>query len=146
MTETKLKTFLWFDADLEEVVAFYTETFGMTVHGSYRQEGRLFTADVSIYGHEFILMSSPGGPKFNDSISLSLNIDGQAETDRIWSAITAEGEENNCGWCRDKFGVAWQVSPIQMRDWLEHKDPEVSSYAWAALMKMKKIVIDDLHV
>jgi len=119
----------------------------MTVLSLYRREdGTLFTADVTIYGHRLMLMHQPGGPKFTDAVSLSLNIDGQAESDRIWNAITAEGEISNCGWCRDKFGVTWQVSPIQMNDWLQHEDPEVSAYAWAAMMKMQRIVIDDLHV
>jgi predicted 3-demethylubiquinone-9 3-methyltransferase (glyoxalase superfamily) len=73
-------------------------------------------------------------------------VDGQAEVDRIWDALTAEGKPGKCGWCVDKFGVSWQVSPIQMREWLENKDPEVRAYAWPALMKMTKIIIDDLHV
>ena len=90
-------------------------------------------------------MGWPGGPKFNDSISLSLNVDGQAEVDRLWDAITHDGEAGQCGWCKDKFGLSWQVSPIQMRDWLENADPAISSYAWQALRGMTKIVIDGLH-
>ena len=141
-----LKTFLWFDTDLEAVLEHYREVFGAEVHSQFRDEtGRLFTADVSIYGHPLILMSAPGGPVFNDSISLSLNVDGQAEVDRIWDALTADGEPGKCGWCVDKYGVSWQVSPVQMRVWLEHKDPQVRAYAWPALMSMTKIVIDDLH-
>jgi predicted 3-demethylubiquinone-9 3-methyltransferase (glyoxalase superfamily) len=144
---TSLKTFLWFDTDLDAVVEHYRDVLGLVVNGSFRDEtGRLFTADVSLHGHAMIFMSAPGGPTFNDSISLSLNVDGQAEVDRIWDALTAEGAPGKCGWCVDKFGVSWQVSPIQMREWLENKDPEVRAYAWPALMKMTKIVIDDLHV
>ena len=141
-----LKTFLWFDTDLEAVLDHYTDVLGAEVRSSFRDEtGRLFTADVSIYGHPLILMSAPGGPAFNDSISLSLNVDGQSEVDRIWDALTAEGKPGKCGWCVDKFGVSWQVSPIQMRIWLEHSDPTVRAYAWPALMGMTKIIIDDLH-
>jgi predicted 3-demethylubiquinone-9 3-methyltransferase (glyoxalase superfamily) len=141
-----LKTFLWFDTDLEAVLDHYTDVLGAEVRSSFRDEtGRLFTADVSIYGHPLILMSAPGGPAFNDSISLSLNVDGQSEVDRIWDALTAEGKPGKCGWCVDKFGVSWQVSPIQMRIWLEHSDPTVRAYAWPALMEMTKIIIDDLH-
>lgn len=141
-----LKTFLWFDTDLEAVLEHYTAVLDAQVHSTFRDEtGRLFTADVSIYGHPLILMSAPGGPVFNDSISLSLNVDGQAEVDRIWDALTAEGKPGKCGWCVDKFGVSWQVSPVQMRIWLEHKDPKVRGHAWPALMGMTKIVIDDLH-
>ena len=146
---TSLKTFLWFDGNLGEAIDFYRETFGagFELHSAGRPEadGRLMTADFAIYGHEFIGMGWPGGPEFNDSISLSLNVDGQAEVDRLWSAITTDGTAGQCGWCKDKFGLSWQVSPIQMRDWLQHKDPAVSAYAWAAMRKMGKIVIDDLH-
>ncbi len=146
MAANTLKTFLWFDTDLTDVVAHYVDVLSMDVRGKFHDEtGRLFTADVSIYGHELILMSAPGGPSFNDSVSLSLNVDGQAEVDRIWDALTAEGKPGKCGWCVDKFGVSWQVSPIQMRQWLEHEDPAIRAYAWPALMSMTKIVIDDLH-
>lgn len=147
---TSLKTFLWFDGNLAEALDFYRATFGagFALHSSGTPEanGKLMTADFSIYGHEFIGMGWPGGPKFNDSVSLSLNVDGQDETDWLWAAITDRGEAGQCGWCKDPFGLSWQVSPIQMRDWLENPDSEVSAYAWAALRKMGKIVIDDLHV
>ena len=146
---TSLKTFLWFDGNLEEALDFYRETFGsgFVLHSAGRPEtnGKLMTADFAIYGHEFIGMGWPGGPKFNDSISLSLNVDGQAEVDRLWDSITTDGQAGQCGWCKDKFGLSWQVSPIQMRDWLENPDPDVSGYAWQALRGMTKIVIEELH-
>lgn len=144
MTKTPvLKTFLWFPGNMEEALAFYVSELGAVVHGENRPGGKLFTADFQIAGHEFIGMNWPGGPSFNDSISLSLNVDGQDEVDRYWNAITREGTEGQCGWCKDKWGVSWQVSPIQMRDYLESSDPEVASYANEALMKMTKIVIED---
>ena len=97
MQPTALKTFLWFQSDLEGALAFYKQTFGEAV--VVREENRmgegepLFTADFTIFGHEFIGMCIDGGPKFNDSISLSIQCDGQEETDRIWKALTTEGEE-----------------------------------------------------
>lgn len=145
---TELRTFLWFPDRLEEALAFYRETFlEVIVHSEMRQQldAPLFTADFAIYGHEFTGMSWSGGNSFNDAISLSLWIDGQAEVDRIWNAITAEGTPLNCGWCRDKFGVTWQVSPVQMREWVEHEDPVVREYAWAALGTMQRVIVDDLH-
>jgi predicted 3-demethylubiquinone-9 3-methyltransferase (glyoxalase superfamily) len=147
MQNTKLKTFLWFSGGLEEALNFYTATFDdVVIHSKNRMGDQLFTADFSIFGHEFIGMNWAGGDKFNDSISLSLNVDGQEEVDRIWAAITAEGREGQCGWCYDKWGLTWQVSPIQMRDWLGHPDAEVREYANTALRGMTKIVIDELHV
>jgi predicted 3-demethylubiquinone-9 3-methyltransferase (glyoxalase superfamily) len=143
---TTLKTFLWFDGNLAEALEFYAATFtDFKLHSSGRPEadGKLMTADFAIYGHEFIGMGWPGGPKFNDAISLSLNVDGQEEVDRLWDAITKDGEEGQCGWCKDAFGVSWQVTPIQMREHTGNPDPVKTAYAWAALRKMKKIVIED---
>lgn len=142
-TSPVLKTFLWFNGQMDEALDFYKEHMGAVVRSENRPNGQLFTADFTIYGHEFIGMNWPGGPQFNDAISLSLNVDGQAEVDRLWNAITAEGKPGQCGWCHDKWGVTWQVSPIQMRDYLENPDPEVASYANEALRKMTKIVIED---
>ncbi|MFM5905172.1 MAG: VOC family protein, partial [Micrococcales bacterium] len=90
----QLKTFLWFDGGLGEALAFYQSTFkDVVVHSrTPGADGQLFTADFSIFGHEFIGMNAPGGPKFNDSISLSINCDGQDEVDRLWEAITSEGK------------------------------------------------------
>jgi predicted 3-demethylubiquinone-9 3-methyltransferase (glyoxalase superfamily) len=143
---TQLKTFLWFDGNLAEALEFYAKTFtDFKLHSSGNPEanGKLMTADFAIHGHEYIGMGWPGGPKFNDAISLSLNVDGQDEVDRLWDAITKDGEEGQCGWCKDPFGVSWQVSPIQMREHTGNPDPAKAAYAWAALRKMKKIVIQD---
>ena len=144
---TTLKTFLWFGGELDDALDFYSSTFtDVVVHNKdYLDSGELFTADFAIYGHEFIGLNWGGGPSFIDAISLSLNVDGQDEVDRLWAAITADGSEGQCGWCHDKWGVTWQVSPIQMRTWLAHSDPDVRAYANQALRSMTKIVIDDLH-
>lgn len=145
---TRLKTFLWFPGNMEAALKFYTDTFtDFVLHSENRAtpDGSLFTADFSIYGHEFIGMNWPGGDTFNEAISLSLNVDGQEEVDRLWSAITSKGKEGRCGWCTDEFGVTWQVSPIQMREHLENPDRAKAEFANHALMKMTKIVIEDLY-
>jgi predicted 3-demethylubiquinone-9 3-methyltransferase (glyoxalase superfamily) len=72
-------------------------------------------------------------------------VDGQAEVDRLWNAITAKGKPGQCGWCTDEFGLTWQVTPIQMREHLENPDREKAAFANQALMKMTKIVIDGLY-
>ncbi len=145
---TQLKTFLWFPGNMEAALNFYSEVFtDFVIHSENRPspDGDLFTADFSIYGHEFIGMNWPGGDPFNEAISLSLNVDGQEEVDRLWNAITARGKEGRCGWCTDEFGVTWQVSPIQMREHLENPDRAKAEYANQALMQMSKIVIEDLY-
>ena len=144
-----LKTFLWFNNNLEEALDFYKETFGdVIVHSSSRPEanGKLMTAEFSIFGHEFIAMGWPGGPTFNPSISLAISCDGQEETDRLWSAITKEGTEGQCGWCTDQFGLSWQIIPTQFGEHVGNPDPEKSAYAWQAMRSMTKIIIADLFV
>ena len=144
-----LKTFLWFQKDLEEALNFYKDTFKEVV---VREENRmgegapLFTADFSIYGHEFIGMCIEGGPAFNSSISLSIQCDGQEETDRLWAAITAEGDAGQCGWCKDKWGISWQITPLQMRDYLGHSDPTKAQANWGILRNMGKIQLSDFLV
>ena len=141
-----LKTFLWFQNDLEEALAFYRESFKDVV---VREENRmgegapLFTADFTIFGHEFIGMCIEGGLAFNSAISLSIQCDGQEETDRLWAAITKEGAEGQCGWCTDKWGVSWQITPMQMRDFLGHEDPEKAQKNWESLRSMGKMQLSE---
>ncbi len=145
---TTLKTFIWFPGNMAAALEFYAQTFTeFVIHSDFNPkpgEPR-FTADFSIYGHNFIGMNWPGGDPFSNAISLSLNVDGQAEVDRLWNAITAKGKPGQCGWCTDEFGLTWQVSPIQMREHLENPDREKAAFANQALMKMTKIIIDDLY-
>lgn len=133
---------------MDAALEFYAETFtDFVIHSENRPQldGPRFTADFSIYGHHFIGMNWPGGDPFSNAISLSLNVDGQAEVDRLWNAITAKGKPGQCGWCTDEFGLTWQVSPIQMREHLENPDREKAAYANQALMNMSKIIIEDLY-
>ena len=142
---TKVRTFLWFESGLDEALDFYSTLFeDFQVLDRNFQEGKLFTASFKIAGQEFAALCVPGAPKFNDSISISVQVDGQAEVDRLWGAITLQGEEVGCGWCRDKWGVAWQITPYQMNSYLEDADKEKREFAWEALRKMKRIVIADL--
>jgi predicted 3-demethylubiquinone-9 3-methyltransferase (glyoxalase superfamily) len=138
-----LNTFLWFPENMSEALEFYKKELGAEVISENRSGETLFTATFSIAGQTLIGMNYPGTPGFNDSISLSLSVDGQDEVDRYWGAITRDGEEVQCGWCRDAFGVSWQIVPIQMHEYLGNPDPEVAAYANQALMKMTKIVIAD---
>jgi predicted 3-demethylubiquinone-9 3-methyltransferase (glyoxalase superfamily) len=143
---TKMQTFLWFREGLEDALEFYRSTFDVVVNGVNRtSDGRLFTADFRIYEHDFIGMCWDGGPAFNSAISLMIQCEDQEEVDRLWEAITAEGEEIGCGWCRDQWGVVWQVVPKDMRRYLEDPDPAKREFADRALRGMKKIVLRDLY-
>lgn len=145
MTEpASLKTFLWYASDLEGALNFYKETFrDVVVKSENRMGDALFTAEFSILGHDLVGMSVPGGETFNDSISLAVSCDGQEETDRLWDAITKEGTPGKCGWCKDKWGVSWQVIPRQMNDFMSDPDPEKAQYAWQAMRGMTKIILAD---
>ena len=142
-----LKTFLWYQDDLEGALAFYKDIFNdVEIREENSMNDKLFTADFTIFGHEFIGMSVQGGEAFNSSISLSLQVDGQEETDRLWDAITKDGEAGLCGWCKDKWGVSWQITPIQMRDYLGNPDPEKAQQNWGILRNMGKIQLSDFVV
>jgi predicted 3-demethylubiquinone-9 3-methyltransferase (glyoxalase superfamily) len=146
MKNPEVRTFLWFQTGLADALNFYKSTFKeFKVYEENHMDGHLFTCDFEIHGHRFIGMDTPGGEKFNNAVSISVQVSGQAEVDRLWDAITKEGEEIACGWAKDKWGVHWQITPFEMRDWLGHKDPEVAQFAWQAMMKMKKIIISELH-
>jgi predicted 3-demethylubiquinone-9 3-methyltransferase (glyoxalase superfamily) len=144
----QLTTFLWFNGNLDEALDFYTKTFDdVVIHSLNRPDpnGKLFTAQFSIFGHEITGMDSPGGPEFNDAISLSISCDGQDEVDRYWNALTERGTPGRCGWLVDEFGVSWQIIPRQLQQWLGNPDPQVARYAMQAMLQMNKIVIDELH-
>lgn len=138
-----LNTFLWFPENMEAALEFYQAELGAVVHSQNRVGDKTFTATFSIGGQTIVGMNYPGGPAFNDSISLSLSVDGQAEIDRYWDAITRDGEESQCGWCRDAFGVSWQIVPMDLQKHLGNPDPALAAYANQALMKMRKIIVAD---
>jgi predicted 3-demethylubiquinone-9 3-methyltransferase (glyoxalase superfamily) len=136
-----LRTFLWYSSGLQEALNFYKRAFGegMQVAPEHLTNEQLFTAEFSIYGHQLIGMSMPGGEMFNNSISLSIQVDGQIETDRLWEALTSNGAPGRCGWCTDEWGVNWQVTPYQMGDFLGHSEPKIAEQNWALLRGMTKI-------
>lgn len=147
--ESQLKTFLWYKPGaLDHALRLYGEVFGsgLKVHSRnvMCKDGPLFTAEFSIYGNQLVGMATGGGPEFNDAISLSLSVDGQDEVDRVWDALIANGgKPGRCGWCKDLFGVSWQIIPKQMSQYLGHPDSAVREYAQSAMLKMTKIVIKD---
>ena len=138
-----LNTFLWFPENMDAALKFYVAELGAEVVSENRVGDQLFTATFKIGGQELVGMNYPGTPGFNDAISLSLSVDGQDEIDKYWDAITREGEEIQCGWCRDAFGVSWQIVPRDLSNYLGNPDPAKAAYANQALMKMKKIVISE---
>lgn len=146
---SKVQTFLWFREGLEDALDFYTATFGdVRINELERMpDGSIFTADFHIFDREFIgmCMNFDGAPSFNDSVSIMIQCEDQAEIDRYWNAITADGAAIGCGWCRDKWGVTWQIVPRNLREFLGHADVAKRDAINAHFRTMKKIVIAELE-
>lgn len=153
----KITPFLWFDNQAEEAVKFYTSIFKDSKIGSMaryddasaaasgRPKGSVMTASFQLEGEEFIALN--GGPhfKFTEAVSFVISCDTQKEIDYFWEKLTEDGEESQCGWLKDKFGLSWQVVPGSLGKLIAGSDVEKSKRAMAALMKMKKLIIADLE-
>jgi predicted 3-demethylubiquinone-9 3-methyltransferase (glyoxalase superfamily) len=156
----KITPFLWFNDNAEEAVKFYTSIFKNSKVGRilrYSEEvakvsqsgmpaGSVLTIEFEIEGQKFVALN--GGPefKFNESISFVVNCETQKEVDYFWEKLTADGgEESQCGWLRDKFGVSWQVTPTVLIDMLHDKDSEKAQRAMKAMLQMQKIDIEKLE-
>ncbi|PYM61467.1 MAG: hypothetical protein DME11_23045 [Candidatus Rokuibacteriota bacterium] len=152
----RITPFLWFDTQAEEAVNFYVSIFknsriGSIAHyeeeaakASGRPKGSVMTVAFELDGQEFIALN--GGPlfKFTEAISLVVNCETQEEVDHFWKRLTAGGQEVQCGWLKDRFGVSWQVVPTVLGEMLQDKDPGKSRRVMAAMLKMKKINIEAL--
>lgn len=150
-TTNKAKIFLWYDKAAEEAARFYAETFPGSavgkIHSSAVDVGDLKAGDVqrvefTVCGMSFVGMN--GGPhvKPNESYSLQIYTEDQAETDRLWRAIVENGgTEMDCGWCKDKWGFCWQITPCALTDAISDPDASVAKRAMEAMMTMQKIDI-----
>jgi predicted 3-demethylubiquinone-9 3-methyltransferase (glyoxalase superfamily) len=146
----KIQPCLWFDGNAEDAARFYAETFPdtridkvMRAPGDYPsgKKGDVLTVEMTILGMPFLLLN--GGPEFqfDEAVSFQVATEDQAETDRYWNAITRNGgAESVCGWCKDRFGLSWQITPKRLTE-LMAQGGEVASRAFAAMMEMKKIDI-----
>lgn len=151
MKQAKNTICLWYEKDAEEAARFYAETFPDSrvdaVHkapGDYPsgKQGDVITVDFTIMGIPCIGLN--GGPEFKHSEAFSFQIatETQEETDRYWNAIVGNGgQESMCGWCKDKWGVSWQITPIALTEGFTNSDPAVAKRVFEAMMSMQKIDI-----
>mgnify|MGYP000885641459 CR=1 FL=1 len=142
---------LWFDRDAEEAAHFYARTFpDSAVHAVHRapgdypsgQQGNVLTVDFTVAG--IPCMGLNGGPMFKHSEAFSFQVatDDQAETDRLWNAIVGHGgQASECGWCQDKWGLSWQITPRALIAAITDPDPAAAKRAFDAMMTMRKIDI-----
>ena len=134
--------FLWFDDNLEDALDLYATVFtDMKVHDISRApDGSAFTADFEIGGTR--LRGLNGGPHFHftEAISMFVECEDQAEVDRLWRALTADGgEEVQCGWLKDRFGLSWQIVPAEFLEMASSGDAERVDRMMAAMLTMRKL-------
>jgi predicted 3-demethylubiquinone-9 3-methyltransferase (glyoxalase superfamily) len=148
---SKNRICLWYDGGALDAARFYAETFpDSTVEAVHRapgdypngKQGDVLTVEFSVIGIPCVGLN--GGPAFKHSEAFSFQIvtDDQAETDRLWNAIVRNGgQESQCGWCKDKWGLSWQITPRALLDATTDPDRAAAKRAFEAMMKMKKIDI-----
>ncbi|WOH16929.1 VOC family protein [Paenarthrobacter sp. GOM3] len=143
----KISTCLWFDGQAEEAAQFYTSTFDNSSMGPATPGpgGKALTVEFEIEGRQF--MGLNGGPmfRFNEAVSMVVHCGSQEEVDRYWDALLSGGEESQCGWLKDRFGLSWQVVPTAMAGLLNGPDREGSQRAMEAMLKMRKLDINVLQ-
>jgi predicted 3-demethylubiquinone-9 3-methyltransferase (glyoxalase superfamily) len=149
----KITPFLWFDDQAEQAVNFYTSIFkdskvlSVSRYGDAGpgQPGKVMTATFQLNGQEFTALN--GGPefKFTEAISFFVSVETQAEVDELWEKLTAGGEESQCGWLKDKFGLSWQIVPTALGELLGGPDPVKAQRAMQAMLQMRKLDIAALQ-
>ena len=142
---------LWYDGAALEAATFYAKTFPDTTVGAIHRapgdypsgkEGDVLTVEFTVMG--ILCLGLNGGPTFrhNESFSFQVATDDQAETDRLWNAIIDNGgQPSACGWCKDKWGLSWQITPRALMAAISDPDPAVARRAFNAMMDMTKIDI-----
>lgn len=143
----KITPFLWFDTQAEEAMNLYTSIFkNSKVLGVSRgPDGKVQSVNFEIEGQEISGFNAGPQFKFNESISFFVDCKDQAEVDELWNKLIADGgEESQCGWLKDKFGLSWQIVPAALIQYLGDPDPVKAQRVMQAMLNMRKIVIADL--
>jgi predicted 3-demethylubiquinone-9 3-methyltransferase (glyoxalase superfamily) len=144
---------LWFDTQAEEAAEFYCSLFpnskitNVSHYGDGGpRAGQVLTVEFVLDGNKFLALN--GGPEFTftEAVSFAVPCADQEEVDHYWNAFTADGgEESQCGWCKDKFGLSWQIVPNRLGELLSDPDPERASRAMQAMLQMQKLDIAELE-
>jgi predicted 3-demethylubiquinone-9 3-methyltransferase (glyoxalase superfamily) len=144
---------LWFDHNLEEAATFYTSVFPNSRIESLNhssdagpgEPGMVLSGSFVLDGTRFIGIN--GGPQFpfSEAVSFTISCKDQDEVDYYWDRLTDGGEESQCGWCKDRFGLSWQIVPDRLYELVSHPDPAKATAATQAMYGMRKIVVADLE-
>lgn len=154
MSSQKITPCLWVETtDAKAVVDYYLSIFKdgkMKEYHQYKNPpeaggGNFETAIIEIAGMELSILAAGPFAKFNESVSLVINTKDQAETDYYWQALTSNGgAESSCGWCKDKYGLSWQVVPVEYFALINNADPKVREKAMKNTLQQKKIILSEL--
>lgn len=148
---SKITPFLWFDKNLKEIVNYYVSIFPdakVESNGelSDTPSGDVEMATLIIFGQELSLMTAGPMFKFNEAVSFVINCDTQEEVDYYWNKLTANGgAESQCGWCKDKYGLSWQVVPTALGELMSKSTNEQRKAITQAFLQMKKFDIKKLE-
>jgi predicted 3-demethylubiquinone-9 3-methyltransferase (glyoxalase superfamily) len=155
MTTHTISPCLWFDRQAEEAAKFYTSIFlDARIDGMLRASvdtpgantGETLLVDFTIAGQKYHALNGGAHDRFNDAISLVVTCQDQAEVDRLWDALIADGGTPvQCGWLKDKFGVSWQIVPEVLPKMLNDKDRDKSKRVMEAMMQMVRLDINELQ-
>lgn len=150
---TRITPNLWFDTEAEEAAAFYTSIFKNSrivdvthyTEAGPRPAGTVMTVAFELDGQRFVGIN--GGPDFtfDEAVSFEILCEDQAEIDYYWDRLTAGGQESQCGWLKDRFGLSWQVVPSGMEEVFSDADPERARRAMEAMFGMRKLDIAELR-
>lgn len=145
----KIMPCLWIDDRIEEMVNFYVATFGdAEIRDTQRYpDGRALTMTFRLRDQEFMALNGGARFPFTEAVSFSVDCKDQSEVDHYWEALTADGgAESMCGWCRDRFGLSWQIVPQRLVELVwDSTDKAAGARAQQAMFQMRKIVIADLE-
>lgn len=154
MTVHGVTTYLWFDEQAMDAAELYVSVFPDSritnvshyQDGAQKPAGTVLVVEFELFGQPFSALN--GGPEFphSEAVSFQVRCDTQEELDRIWDTLIADGgAESMCGWCKDRFGVSWQIIPTMLGEVLGGSDPEASHRAWTAMMQMSRLDIAALR-
>ena len=142
---------LWFDRDAEAAARFYADTFPNSSVGAIAaapsdfpdgKEGDVLTVEFTVMGIPCLGLNGGSAFQQTEAFSFQIATDDQEETDRLWNAIVDNGgQESACGWCKDKWGLSWQITPRALSDGMADSDPAASKRVFDAMMTMRKIDI-----